>query len=123
MKLRIKGNSIRFRLNKSDVQQLSSEGYLEECTHFGNATFTYAIQSDEANAPMHARLETNKIILQVPETFVKGWPENDEVGLKGNMILPDGEDLRMLVEKDFVCLDDTEEDQSDNYQNPNSICK
>jgi hypothetical protein len=27
--------------------------------------------------------------------------------------------LYLLVEKDFVCLDETSEDQSDNYENPN----
>jgi hypothetical protein len=26
------------------------------------------------------------------------------------------------VEKDFVCLDHTDEDQSDNYPNPNRTC-
>jgi len=27
-----------------------------------------------------------------------------------------------LVEKDFICLDETTEDQSDNYENPNKTC-
>jgi hypothetical protein len=27
------------------------------------------------------------------------------------------------LEKDFVCLDDTDEDQSDNYENPKAISK
>jgi len=27
-----------------------------------------------------------------------------------------------LLEKDFVCLDHTTEDQSDNYENPNTTC-
>jgi hypothetical protein len=30
--------------------------------------------------------------------------------------------LFLLVEKDFVCLDNTVEDQSDNYPNPNAVC-
>ena len=28
----------------------------------------------------------------------------------------------LLIEKDFVCLDHTLEDQSDNYANPNKVC-
>jgi len=30
--------------------------------------------------------------------------------------------LKLLLEKDFVCLDDTDEDQSDQYDNPNAKC-
>ena len=33
-----------------------------------------------------------------------------------------GKDLFLLIEKDFVCLDHTFEDQSDNYPNPNKLC-
>jgi len=33
-----------------------------------------------------------------------------------------GVQLHLLLEKDFVCLDNTAEDQSDNYPNPNKAC-
>jgi hypothetical protein len=32
------------------------------------------------------------------------------------------QELFLLIEKDFVCLDNTFEDQSDNYPNPNAVC-
>ena len=41
MKLRIKGNSIRFRLTKPEVDYFEKENYLEEKTHFGNTEFVY----------------------------------------------------------------------------------
>lgn len=122
MKLRIKGNSIRFRLNKSDVKKLAAEGYLEEHTHFGNAVFTYAIDAALDAGDMSASLEHNRIILHVPDEFLKDWPGNDKVGMKSFIDLKNGESLSLLIEKDFVCLDDTEEDQSDNYANPNAAC-
>lgn len=122
MKLRIKGNSIRFRLNKTDVQKLSQDGYLEEHTHFGNAIFTYAVDTNIDAARLSASLEHNRIILHVPDKFLKDWPENDETGMKSLVDLKNGESLSLLIEKDFVCLDDTEEDQSDNYANPNAAC-
>ncbi len=41
MKLRIKANSLRIRLTKTEVNRIASEdGYLEEQTSFGNTHFT-----------------------------------------------------------------------------------
>jgi hypothetical protein len=34
MKIRIKGNSLRYRLTKSDVAQLAEEGHLQEEVDF-----------------------------------------------------------------------------------------
>ena len=44
MKIRIKGNSLRYRLTKTDVERFSSDGYLQEQTVFGNGMLTYALQ-------------------------------------------------------------------------------
>lgn len=122
MKLRIKGNSIRFRLNRTDVKKLSEGGFLEEHTHFGNAIFSYAADAALDASELSASLEHNRIVLHVPDEFLKGWDENDKVGMKSLVDLKNGQTLSLLIEKDFVCLDDTEEDQSDNYTNPNAAC-
>lgn len=122
MKLRIKGNSIRFRLNKSDVDRLSAEGHLEEQTHFGNAVFTYAVEADMEAVSLRASLEHNRIVLHVPDEFLTGWPQNEKIGMRGEVDLKNGSSLSLLIEKDFVCLDDTEEDQSDNFPNPHAAC-
>lgn len=122
MKLRIKGNSIRFRLNKADVERLGAEGFLEEQTHFGNAVFTYAVESDMESSRLRASLGNNRIILHVPDEFIAAWVDNDTVGIRETVDLKNGSSLSLLIEKDFVCLDDTEEDQSDNYPNPHAAC-
>ena len=43
-------------------------------------------------------------------------------GFQHKQALSNGKELFLLVEKDFVCLDNTFEDQSDNYPNPNAHC-
>jgi hypothetical protein len=58
----------------------------------------------------------------VPEWQAQQWTDSDEVGFQHIQLLPDGTELFLLVEKDFVCLDNTFEDQSDNYANPNAVC-
>jgi len=38
------------------------------------------------------------------------------------MRVSETETLYLLLEKDFVCLDETHEDQADNFENPNKTC-
>ncbi len=58
----------------------------------------------------------------VPSALTNGWPQNNVVGFEANMPLDENKSLYLLLEKDFVCLDHTNEDQSDNYENPNKVC-
>ena len=119
MKIRIKGNSIRFRLSKSEVQKLSDSGDLEELTSFAGSTFYYAIKSDLHISQLTATYAGNKITLFVPADFTTNWPVNNVIGLDST---DNNGELYLLLEKDFICLDETSEDQSDNYENPHKTC-
>jgi hypothetical protein len=122
MKLRIKGNSIRIRLTKTEVSRIATNGYLEEETLFGNNTFVYALQRVDEGDALTATMEQNKITMYVPSALTKDWPANNIISFEANMPLADNKTLYLLLEKDFVCLDHTNEDQSDNYENPNKVC-
>jgi hypothetical protein len=122
MKLRIKGNSLRYRLSKSEVSNFVNSGYLEEQTQFGENTFVYALQSVDDGTELSATLDQNKITMFVPKLLLNEWPGNEIVGFHSNMPLTGNDSLYLLLEKDFICLDHTTEDQSDNYENPNKVC-
>ncbi len=122
MKLRIKANSIRIRLTKTEVSTLANAGYLEEQTQFVNDKLTYALQSVDNADELSATFNTGKITMFVPAAFLKDWPGNNVVGINATMTVDDSSSLYLLLEKDFVCLDETTEDQSDNYENPNTTC-
>jgi hypothetical protein len=122
MKLRIKGNSLRIRLTKTEVSELANTGYLEEQTLFANNKFIYALQAVDDAAELSATFSNNKITMLVPASFVKDWPENEVVGINANMPVSENHSLYLLLEKDFICLDETFEDQSDNFENPNKTC-
>lgn len=122
MKLRIKGNSIRIRLTKSEVSTISTAGYLQEETLFGNNSFVYALQRVEHGDALSAALEQNKITLFVPAAFTKDWPVNSIISFDARVPVAGDKTLYLLLEKDFVCLDHTTEDQSDNFENPNKTC-
>lgn len=112
MKIRIKGNSLRYRLTKTDVERFSNEGYLEEETAFGTGKLIYALQRYDANR-LSASFGNNKITLFMPEEMAGDWAITDRVGFEEA-----NGPLYLLIEKDFKCLDNVAEDQSDNYPNP-----
>jgi hypothetical protein len=122
MKLRIKTNSIRIRLTKTEVSTLANTGYLEEQTLFGSNKFVYALQSTNEGTALSATLDENKITMLVPKTLIKDWPQNNVVGFNASIPVAENEILYLLLEKDFICLDETTEDQGDNYENPNKAC-
>lgn len=116
MKIRIKDNSIRFRLTQSEVAELGSNGIISGHTEFPGQTFTYAIESTEEEV-LSAAFAESRMLLTMPAAMVEEWMTTDRIGFDGQ-----AGKLRILVEKDFVCLDNTLEDQSDNYPNPNAKC-
>lgn len=122
MKLRIKGNSIRLRLTQSEVATFAQTGYLEEHTVFANTTLTYALSKTDTVNELSAIMEGTTITVQVPESIAENWTSTTEVGFQHQYSYANGNSLFLLVEKDFVCLDNTFEDQSDNYPNPNAVC-
>lgn len=117
MKIRIKGNSIRFRLTKTDVNFLYEQGELMEKTQFPNLDFRYGIRGT-ASANMSAEMVDNAIVVNLPMNSINTLFQTEQIGFEETI---DG--LKLLVEKDFTCLDKTSEDQSDNYPNPNLTCK
>lgn len=117
MKIRIKGNTIRYRLVKTEVKQLADLGYVEEETVFTNASFKYRLESKSGISELQAHFIENKITLFIPDFEAKKWHESDRITFKNQF-----ENLSLLLEKDFVCLDHSDEDQSDNYTNPNKSC-
>ena len=122
MKLRIKGNSLRIRLTRTEVEKFANTGYLEEQTSFLENKFIYALQSRNDINEMSALFDQNKISIFVPSKLLVDWPQNDVIGFNSNMPLTTTDSLYILIEKDFICLDETIEDQSDNYENPNKTC-
>lgn len=120
MKIRIKGDSIRYRLTQTEVKTFCENGVYSETTHFGTNEFTYALRAKEGIATMEAEFNDRTITLFVPKEECSNWSDSDRVGYQNVMPLGDGKELSLLLEKDFACLDNTTEDQSDNYPNPKS---
>ncbi len=120
MKIRIKGNSVRFRLTQTEVSTLCTTGRIEEKTGFNEAEFTYAVQVADNLGELNAEFKASTILLKLPKNLVSGWDTNETIGFENKVTLDNGNELALLIEKDFTCLDNTIENQSDNYPNPKS---
>ncbi|MCP4335017.1 MAG: hypothetical protein GY785_20375 [Gammaproteobacteria bacterium] len=122
MKLRIKDNSIRLRLTRSEVDTLRDSGIVAAKTAFpGGRAFQYRVESSPASVNPAAFFSDNAVTVRLPETAVLGWATSEQVSLPGEQVLDDGALLKILVEKDFACLAPREgEDESDMYPHPDA---
>jgi len=124
MKIRIRGNSLRLRLVQAEVEQFAEQGVITEATTFPlGPSLHYALEMYDG-AVLTARLEDTRVRVLVPRAQAKAWATSNEVSLAGEEETPGGV-LKLLVEKDFVCINPQavwQEDQSDNFPNPNTSC-
>ena len=120
MKLRIRDNSVRIRLMRAEVEALRDTGIVEAHTPFpGGRTLTYCVESSPGIINPAAFFSASRISVRLPETTVLAWASSEQVSIDGEQVLVDGSKLRVLVEKDFVCLTERDdEDESDMFPHP-----
>lgn len=121
MKIRIKSNSLRIRITRSELMEFKNTGYLEEKTEFGNNTLTYALAKHPTGNHLSAKFSENKITLFIPEQLSQDWTETERVGFEHEMEIGNGKKLFLILEKDYQCLDQVAEDQRDQFENPRKI--
>ena len=125
MKLRIRGNSIRLRLLKSEVNSLAETSRFSESITLGatpTEKLTYAIQLTDSAESVTAGFCENEICIIIPTKIAREWADSDQVGIETTAAFADHE-LQILVEKDFVCLTRTDDpDSKDAYPNPEAEC-
>lgn len=119
MKLRIRGNSIRFRVTRSELERLLEDGSIEDSARFGpGASLRYRLHVGGTDA-VAAELAASTITVRLPEAAVARWARPEQVSIHGGQDLGSGEALSILVEKDFECLEPRPgEDPSEFFANP-----
>lgn len=124
MKLRIRGNSIRLRLARSEVATLGNEGRVQQTIAFGPGAgdvLTYALVTSAGTEQVVARMESGAITVLLPPPVAGTWVATDQVTIAAEQpgVGPAGADvLRILVEKDFTCLHTGCDELGDTYPRP-----
>src|SRR6266851_4801905 len=113
MKLRIKGNSLRLRVSRSEVASLLKRDRLEETIHFApqaNAKLTYALEQTASISAPTIRYTQNNVTVLIPADQANTWCVSDQVGIVESLSVGSFGSLDVLIEKDFACLDRSDED-------------
>ena len=120
MKLRIRDNSLRLRLTRSEVDDLRDSGIVRARAAFpGGRELRYEVESSPASVNPAAHLTNTTITVRLPDSVVRAWADSEQVSIRGEVQHSHGETLTILVEKDFACLAPREgEDESDMFPHP-----
>ncbi len=111
MKLRIKGDTIRLRLTRSEVDAIADGDVVVETTSLPQP-FSYALEA--SGEAIGAAFERARMTVNIPRAVAVRWASTEEVSLRGR----EG-GVEILVEKDFACLVPREgEEDSDAFPNP-----
>jgi hypothetical protein len=118
MKLRIHGDSLRLRLNRSDVEQFRTSGVCAESLRFDSSSqLTYTLEMSSQLTVMEVRYLQDCIHVLLPLDMAQEWAGSDRISLSFN---PEG-GPSLLIEKDFQCLHPEERnpaDDADAFPNP-----
>src|SRR5262249_34330201 len=106
MKLRLLNDSIRLRLSRSEVLAAHERGIVESQTRFSDGSvFTYALEAAKSANDASAVYMRDRMVMKLPAREISAWANDDAaVSLRGEVRLPDGGHLKLLVEKDFKCI-------------------
>jgi hypothetical protein len=113
MKIRIKDNSIRYRLAQGEVTELVTLGETWSKCQFPSGELVYGVMATDADE-ISSAFENSKIITKIPRSLMNNWDIDQRVGFDKKT-----DDLYILIEKDWQCLKPrTHEDESNLYANP-----
>jgi len=113
MKLRTTSNSIRIRIRKSEITELREKHIIEESVRFPTGViFKFALTISKETNEVNATLNDNYLLLSIPEKEAVEWIDSNTVGIETHLNLPNQEQLHLLIEKDFPCLDRPESPES-----------
>jgi hypothetical protein len=126
MKLRLKGNSIRVRLDRRDIERLIEKGRVDDAVRFGpELAFSYAVEAGLApRGRPTAHYTVGCLTILIDPNDADEWLSGDRVGFDHQQPV-DGGFVRVLLEKDFACIDRPTGDEADDayaFPNPSATC-
>jgi len=109
-------------LTQGEVSRLLTERKVSESVHFCSSTadiLTYSLEACEHATQVSACLIDGEILVNLPTLLVESWANSNQVGIEHTQSAGEERGLRIVIEKDFQCLQPrSEEDESDNFPHP-----
>jgi hypothetical protein len=104
MKLRFRENTLRLRVNRSEVDRLAAGGAIEEEVAFPDSSRLRYIFETVTDNGFLASFKEGVIRVTAPLAQVQNWARGDDIGLYFDLLAGDGM-LKVLIEKDLQCVE------------------
>jgi hypothetical protein len=124
MKIRMQAGSIRYRLKEPEVREFKTAGIITESIQLGTRSdsFIRFILQKSDNKHIAVQFENNTTVINIPKEISDEWTGTASVGFDAVIELGNERSLKILVEKDFECLEANEEENIGAYPNPKKNC-
>jgi hypothetical protein len=100
MKLRIRGNSIRLRVSRTELARIAETGRAEDTVRFSSEQgLRYGIEVRPTGA-VTATFAGDAIIVTLPKPRLDLWLRANEVSVEGSQPIGGGKILQIVLEKD-----------------------
>lgn len=126
------------RLLRGEISQLGEFGRVTETIQFGASPqeqLTYSLEVSSDAKTIGALFTNNQITVTIPQSTARNWVETEQIALENNQLIENGVTnnkrqntetqnvLKILIEKDFVCLDRKDDpDNVDAFPHPTGKC-
>jgi hypothetical protein len=100
MWLRIRGNSLRLGVSKTDLARLVDTGKIEDVVRFSSEqSLRYGIEVRPTGA-VTAQLDETAIVVTLPKARLDLWHRPEEASVEGSQPIGGGKVLQIVLEKD-----------------------
>lgn len=123
MKLRIKGDALRLRVSRSELDRFLRGERIEETIHFSSdldAKLTYSLENAADGASTGVRYRPGQVVVMLAKDQVETWSEPSQVGIYTSLQIGPTVSLELVIEKDYACLDRDDRDNADTFDNPHA---
>ena len=123
MKLRIKGDSLRLRVSRSELDRFLRGERIEDTIHFSSepeAKLTYSLENAVYGASTGVRYSIGHVTVLLSKDHARTWSDNNQVGIYTSVGIGSENSLELVIEKDYACLDRSDEDNTDTFENPHA---
>ncbi len=125
MKLRLAAQALRLRILRSELAALEAGGSLQESVRLapgalGSITYSLAVAGQEQNSEVQVVCVCGDVRVTVSRKVFARWCMPEENGIYVRVDTGTGEPLKVVIEKDFACLDSSDADNRDTFEHPHA---
>lgn len=100
MKLWIRGNSIRFRVSKTELAKIADQGTVDDAVRFtSDIELRYGIDVRPTGA-VTAAFDGASLRVTLPKSLLDLWLRPEQLSVEGSQPIGGGKVLQILLEKD-----------------------